>query len=229
MVEMQPHTTALLAVLFLNCSLYMPQLLMKCFLQLLAIFHNQWFLDMHQDTHFWFTLSPLCVIMTHILSRLALVCLLANLRSVLHQIVNEIAFPGVVRFTEALQLDSTSGMRGKNKGFQSWRGKTHTQTDAHTGDWVDTFSMMLVTVRAFCISLAQTQSQRLTLLKESRRNLVCPLLFLLLLIIICKMLHTHFRHIKGVVHPKVNIHILLLFQACCKNFFFLKQLLYDNS
>ncbi len=186
MVEMQPHTTALLAVLlklFLNYSLYMPQLLMKCFLQLLAIFHNQWFLDVHQDTHFWFSL--LCVRMAHILSRLALVCLLSNLRSVLHQIVNEIAFPGVVGFTEALQLDSTSGMRGKNKGFRSWRGKTHTQTDAHTGDWVDTFSMMLVAVRAFCISLAQTQSQRLTLLKESRRNLVCPLLFLLLLIIIC--------------------------------------------
>ncbi len=165
---MQPHTTALLAVLlklFLNCSLYIPQLLMKCFLQLLTILHHRSFLDVHQDTHFWFTLSSLCVRMTHILSCLAVVCLLANLRSVIHQIVNEIASPGVVGFTEALQLDSTSGMRGKNKGFRSWRGKTNTQTDAHTGDWVDTFSMMLVAVRAFCISLAQTQSQRLTLLK----------------------------------------------------------------
>ncbi len=37
------------------------------------------------------------------------------------------------------------------------------------------------------------------------------------------MLHTHFRHIKGVVHPKVNNHILLLFQACYKNIFFFKQ------
>lgn len=57
------------------------------------------------------------------LSRLPLVCLLANLRSVIHQIVNEIASPGVVGFTEALQLDSASGMRDKTKDFDLGGGR----------------------------------------------------------------------------------------------------------